>query len=233
MKYMGSKARFAKEILPIILKERKPEQWYVEPFAGGMNMIDKVSGNRLAADNHNFLIDMFTALVYDNWEPPMTISEELYKDIRSNKSKYSNELVGYVGFNSYGGKWFAGYRRDKQEKRDYWKEHFNNVMKQVPNLKGIIFKCCTFTELKLPDNSIVYCDPPYESTTKYRESFDYKIFWQWCRDKSKQGHTVFISEYNSPHDFERVWSKKAKSQINDMNQKETKVSIERLFRYVG
>ncbi len=35
MKYMGSKARFAKDILPIILKDRKPEQWYVEPFARG------------------------------------------------------------------------------------------------------------------------------------------------------------------------------------------------------
>ena len=34
---MGSKNRIAKFILPIILKERKPEQWYVEPFAGGMN----------------------------------------------------------------------------------------------------------------------------------------------------------------------------------------------------
>ena len=48
MKYMGSKARFTKEILPIILKDRKPEQWYIEPFAGGMNAICEVSGNRLA-----------------------------------------------------------------------------------------------------------------------------------------------------------------------------------------
>lgn len=29
MKYMGSKERIAKHILPIILKDRKPEQWYV------------------------------------------------------------------------------------------------------------------------------------------------------------------------------------------------------------
>ena len=34
MKYMGSKARFSKEILPIILKERTADQWYIEPFAG-------------------------------------------------------------------------------------------------------------------------------------------------------------------------------------------------------
>ena len=40
MKYMGIKNRFAKELLPIILKDRTNGQYYVEPFAGGMNMID-------------------------------------------------------------------------------------------------------------------------------------------------------------------------------------------------
>ena len=35
---MGSKARFAKDLLPIILKDRQPNQVYLEPFAGGMNM---------------------------------------------------------------------------------------------------------------------------------------------------------------------------------------------------
>ena len=35
MKYMGSKARIANEILPIILKDRKDGQFYVEPFVGG------------------------------------------------------------------------------------------------------------------------------------------------------------------------------------------------------
>lgn len=44
MKYMGSKNRYAKEILPLILKDRKENQWYVEPFVGGANVIDKVGG---------------------------------------------------------------------------------------------------------------------------------------------------------------------------------------------
>ena len=44
MKYMGSKNRIAKHILPIILKDRKENQYYVEPFVGGANMIDKVQG---------------------------------------------------------------------------------------------------------------------------------------------------------------------------------------------
>ena len=49
MQYMGSKNRIAKHILPIMLAERKPDQWWVEPFVGGANMIDKVEGNRIGA----------------------------------------------------------------------------------------------------------------------------------------------------------------------------------------
>jgi len=44
MKYMGSKNRIAKHLLPIMLAECEKhniEKW-VEPFVGGANMIDKV-----------------------------------------------------------------------------------------------------------------------------------------------------------------------------------------------
>ena len=56
MKYMGSKNRIAKHLLPIILKDRKEGQWFVEPFVGGANMIDKVTGNRIGADLNRYLI---------------------------------------------------------------------------------------------------------------------------------------------------------------------------------
>lgn len=55
MKYMGSKSRIAKEILPIMLKERGERTW-VEPFVGGANMIDKVEGKRIGADLNYYLI---------------------------------------------------------------------------------------------------------------------------------------------------------------------------------
>jgi DNA adenine methylase len=63
MKYMGSKARFTKEILPIILKDRKSGQWYVEPFAGGMNTICEVQGNRIANDKNYHLIEMWRWII--------------------------------------------------------------------------------------------------------------------------------------------------------------------------
>ena len=53
---MGSKARHAKYILPIILADRKPEQWYIEPFVGGGNVIQYVQGNRLGADINEYII---------------------------------------------------------------------------------------------------------------------------------------------------------------------------------
>ena len=64
MKYMGSKNRIAHDVLSVILKDRKPDQWYVEPFAGGMNVIDKVTGNRIANDMNPYLIEMWHSLVH-------------------------------------------------------------------------------------------------------------------------------------------------------------------------
>ncbi len=192
MKYMGSKARFAKDLLSIILKDRMPNQAYLEPFSGGMNMIDKVDGIRIANDQHQELMAMWQALVYENWNPPQSVSEAEYKHIKYNQDQYPKHLVGYVGFNSFGGKWFAGYRRDKEGKRDYWGEHYRNITKQVPKLEGIILSCKSYTALEIPKQSIIYCDPPYASTTKYRDDFEHAQFWDWCRQQSKAGHQVFI-----------------------------------------
>eukprot|EP01093_Parvamoeba_rugata_P003733 TRINITY_DN15078_c0_g1_i1.p1 TRINITY_DN15078_c0_g1~~TRINITY_DN15078_c0_g1_i1.p1 ORF type:complete len:134 (+),score=27.62 TRINITY_DN15078_c0_g1_i1:235-636(+) len=90
MKYMGSKARFAKYLLPILLKNRVPEQVYVEPFAGGMNMIDKVTGVRIANDQHEELMAMWQALIYDNWDPPKSVTEEDYRKLERIKINIPN-----------------------------------------------------------------------------------------------------------------------------------------------
>ena len=88
MQYLGSKARIAKKILPIILKGRKPDQYYVEPFVGGCNSIDKVSGPRIGNDSNPYLIILWKSL-QNGWIPPTTISKELYTDIRKNPNKFN------------------------------------------------------------------------------------------------------------------------------------------------
>lgn len=230
MKYMGSKARFARELLSIILKDRVPEQYYIEPFAGGMNMIQHVQGPRIANDIHQELMAMWCALIYDHWDPPKEVSEGLYQSMRKYPGRYTDQELGYVGFNSFGGKWFAGYRRDKEGKRDYWREHYNNMIKQVPLLKGVELRNQSYTTLELPANSVIYCDPPYEDTTAYRSQFSHDEFWNWCRTQAEEGHQVFVSEYQAPGDFNCLWEKGAKSTFSyNGSSGVTKHSVERLF----
>lgn len=229
MKYMGSKARHAKEMLPIILADRKPGQWYVEPFVGGANMIDKVNGPRIGNDTHPHLIALLKA-VSDGWVPPTVVSEDEYR--LANASRTVDAITGFIGFGcSYSGKWFGGYARGNDTNgapRNYAAESSRNLMKQAKRLHGVQFHCGSYAELNIPPNSIIYCDPPYAGTTKYATGeFDHAAFWKWCDQRYEEGHTIFVSEYNAPDHWKCVWSKG----VNNTLTKDTgsKKGIERLF----
>jgi len=230
MKYMGSKRSIAKYILPIILKDRKSTQWYIEPFVGGANTIDKVNTDyTIGNDNNFFLISMFNAL-QNGWVPPEYVSIDEYNSIKNNKMLYKPELVGYVGFNTYGSKWFGGYCRDKKGKRDHWREHFNNIMKQVPHLSNIIFTCSEYYDVPLFNKSIVYCDPPYKDTTQYNSTIDYEFLYIWLRSLRADGHTVFLSEFSAPEDFVCVWEKQRATSLTQNTFSRT--GVEKLFKIV-
>ena len=227
MKYMGSKNRIAKHILPIILRDRKEGQWYIEPFCGGCNLIDKVTGNRMASDSHFELIEMFRAF-QQGWLPPSKVSEDDYQQIK--RTVGVPHLKGYVGFSmSFGAKWFRGYARDPSGgKGCYSTNAYNNAVKQIPFIKDIDFYHGSYDTFdNYPPNSIIYCDPPYRGTAKYREHLDYEHFYQWCRDMKALGHTLFVSEYNMPEDFTCVWEKPVTVNLN--NQTKAVKAIERLY----
>lgn len=210
---MGSKRRIAKEILPIILKDRKPGQWYVEPFVGGCNTIMNVKGKRIGNDSHYYLIELYRAL-QRGWVPPKVITEAAYLSLKNNQDSSNPALVGYVGFNlSFACKWFGGWCRNRQD-TDYSRTAWNDVTKTMFYIKDVWFFNETYVNLPLPANSIIYCDPPYANTTGYKDVFNHVEFWQWCRDKHKEGHQIFISEYDAPGDFECIWQKEQRTNIN-------------------
>lgn len=230
MKYLGSKNRIAKHILPIMLEYREENSCWVEPFVGGANMIDKVEGWRIGSDLNEYVIALLNEMTKPNFEAP-EISEEKYNDIKLNQSKYPKWIVGYAGTQlSFGATWFGSYRRDKKGKRNYCLEARNNVNKQAKNLVGASFKNFAYDELPIPNNSIIYCDPPYDTKAtkgKYKNDFDHSSFWQWCREKSNNGHKVFVSEYNAPDDFKCVWQMEMNQRMN--NNTDTSKTIEKLF----
>lgn len=242
MKYIGSKNRISKYLAPILqgyINQNKIKTYY-EPFVGGANMIDKINCSlRIGNDIHPQLISMFKEL-QNGWQPPSHISEEEYNKVRENKEMYPDYYVGFVGFNAtFGSKYFGGYARsfkaDGVTPRDESNEAYRNLMKQLPKIMDVRFLCSDYLDNEYCNlqNALIYCDPPYQNTTKYSsKSFDYDAFWDWCKRMSKH-NKVFISEYIAPNDFECVWSKEhlANFDCNRGDDIKKKIRIEKLFTY--
>lgn len=234
MKYMGSKARIAKDIVPILLKlyDDNECEIFIDCTVGGGNLLDKIPARikRFGIDINEYLISMWQA-VSKGWEPPQIITEADYLKIRDNKDE-DKALTGYAGFAlSYAGKWFGGWSRGNDSKgnpRDYVDESWRNCVKvQFPLLKDVTFVCKDFTTIYPEKKALLYIDPPYKGTTRYKDSFDYERFYDWCREVHSQGHIVVVSEYQMPSDFRYIWSK----EINSSLTKNTgdKKGIEKLW----
>lgn len=228
MKYMWSKNRIAKYLLPIILKDRKPGQWYVEPFVWGANMIDKVDGNRIGADVNKYLISFLHELSVWEFNYNKFYDRESYNKIRYNKNDYKESEVWYVWVNcSYCWSWFESYAWISAW-RNYQEEAQRNIKKQMVNLQWVKFVNESYDFLDIPNNSIIYCDPPYKWVREYNfdKWFNHDEFWNWCREKKKEWHTIFISEYNAPEDFKCIWEKEV---TNSLHKTQTKRPVEKLF----
>ena len=157
MIYLGGKTRIAKEILPLILADRKEGQYFVEPFCGGRNV---------------------TA---------------------------------------------------KGESRDFISVSVRSIAKQIPKLQDVEFRSGDYKNLQMPEESIIYCGPPYMNTAAYRRSLNHDEFWQWCRERVYDGHKVYISEYQAPEDFVKIWEKPLQNNMSSDKRKAT----EKLFIYKG
>ena len=71
-----------------------------------------------------------------------------------------------------------------------------------------------YSEIKIKQNSVIYCDIPYEATeTYFKQKFDYSRFYDWC---CKQTEPLFISSYNiSDPRFKCVSEFEHRSTLND------------------
>ena len=220
--------------MPIIQKaiDDNDIEIFYDAFVGGGNLIDKIKcKHRIGNDIHKELIAMWCAL-QSGAVPPEHISEEFYNEVRQHKDEYDDWIVGYVGFHAtFGARYFEGYARDRQTGRDMSNEAYRNTMKQLPNLMDVKFKCKDYKSLH-PNHAVVYCDPPYEGTTKYATgAFNYDEFWDWCREISKD-NIVFISSYDAPEDFTCVWQKDVITNFASQNiDYEKKKRVEKLFTY--
>lgn len=236
MRYIGSKRLLAKKIIPQMVLDLQRADTYIEPFIGGCNMIDKINHQkRIGNDINHYIIAMWQAL-QNGWLPPDEWTREQYHDLKSNPDKYPDEVVGFVGTGcSYSGDWFGGYANSLDARgnpRNYCAESKRNVLKQIQTLNTVEFCSHDYSELYIPYNSLVYCDPPYKAVKYYnycKEKFDSDIFWQWCLDVAKSGSIVYVSEYEAPEipGIELVWEGETKVYAN---VDKVKTAVERLYK---
>ena len=236
MKYQGSKSRIVGEILPIMLKSMQPGQTFVDGFCGSCSVIQNVPSDykRIANDNNRYLIAMWKELTTTNWKPPTTIEKPFYDKVREswhkNDGKYSDALIGWVGFmGSRNGRFFdGGYSGHNAKGRDYISENIRNTSRQIPFLMGVEWQTGSYESIVMPKASLVYYDPPYKGTYGYSTSknFDHDRFYDWARQMKRDGHLVYISEYNMPGDFSCVWQKQI---TNSVNLTKTYKPMERLW----
>ena len=240
MKYIGSKNRIAKDLVPIIQSYiNKDTKGYLEPFVGGANIIDKIKHtNKIGCDIHKELIALLNKAKDDVENIPNIITEQEYITVKNNKLNYEDWYVGLVGFcASYNSRYFEGYANNVKTKygtiRNYTDESIKNLKKQSPNLKGIKFIHTSFLDLSKNKikNYVIYCDIPYKRTTKYAtKNFPYEEFYQWAIEMSEH-NTVLISEYDMPNEFKCIWQKKVKVSLdcNRQANDEKNLRVEKLF----
>lgn len=237
MKYMGSKAKIADYIVPIIQSHIavSGSRTYIEPFCGGCNVIDKVQAkNRIAADKNEYLIELFKHLQVGGGLP-FEITKEEYDRVKENTDNFPPWYVGAVGFlASFNGRFFdggyAGIRQENGKTRNYYQESKKNILRQVKHggIAGIDFMAKDYREFK-PCGCVIYCDPPYEETKDYISAKDFNRpeFWQTMREWSRD-NVVLISELQAPEDFIAVWEREVD---RSMKAKEHFRATEKLFVY--
>lgn len=241
MRYQGSKRAIIKDLKVLIEANVGDSSAYVEPFGGGMNSFSSINHPRkVAIDINPHVISMWKGIQNGTFTIPEKVSEAEYKDMKadclSNGGKYDSALLGYVGNAcSNGCGWWNGYAHFNPNKNeDHIAEARRGLLKHIGSFVGLedcVFLHGDYRSFDYPENSFIYCDPPYASTKGYNKSgFDNETFWEWCREMCDRGHKVMVSEYTAPPDFVCIWEKKRKDGMGTCSKGGTQnVKIERVF----
>ena len=206
MQYMGGKSRIAKKIREHLVSHGATR--YVEPFVGGGAVLTTVARDFqfiLAADAHADLIGMYQAIQDGSFTPPETVTEEEYRAL---KDSDPSPLRAFAAFGaSFGGKEWGGYARNSRGD-NYVRASANSLAKSVKaGMFGdhVLFTASDVFRLTIPDDltdTVIYCDPPYSSTTGYRTGeFDTAKAWEMYRSWADRGAHVYVSEYTGPEEF--------------------------------
>lgn len=185
-----------------------------------------------ASDANEALIFMWQKL-QRGWQPPDVVTEAEYQ--RAKRGEYDAALTAFVLIGcAFSGNWGHGYARDKYGK-NYAGVTKRGLAQKLAQMDSPFFFTSDFLQGYPPDyGCLIYCDPPYAGVSGYSgpglEPFDHARFWERVRQLEALGHTVVVSEYQAPDDFECVLEMPTRMSMRTKDGSQEK-RVERLFRW--
>lgn len=103
-------------------------------------------------------------------------------------------------------------------------------LERLQSLRGVVdlgemeIEGRDYRDVEIPDNAVVYADPPYRGARGYGDEFNHEEFYEWVR---RQRVPVYISEYWMPDDFTIVGERRIKSILSATNK--SRDVVERIY----
>ena len=175
-----------------------------------IHWIQNTHDRRVTAQN--VIVKTLKRLTGDNYFHSVIQSNPLYQSIRhSNKDAQSLESLESM---------------QSLESLDRLQS-----LERLQSLQSLQITSLSYDEIDIPDDAVVYCDPPYHASNKNlyectAKAFDHCTFYEWCVRVSKT-NPIFISEYSIEDDRFEVVAEKQK--ITTYSSVKSFNVIERLY----
>ena len=155
-----------------------------------------------------------------------TLRKNLLENIKRNREELRNYLLDglkkankrpgevdkYLGTNGMAGHYFGKSQWQFPTREVYEKLQdflvlptpfdeiygLQELLESLQRLESLGKFQCSYEDVKIKKNSVIYCDIPYKGTDEYEGEFDHERFYKWARN---QKELVIISEYSMPDDF--------------------------------
>jgi len=238
--YHGGKQRTGIQIAQIIYDEvidiEDDEDFeikgYCEPFCGMLGVYqhipelfsDHKPKLKYKAGDRNKSVVMMWQAAQNGWKPShKPITKKKFMNLKyDGKSSAEKGFIGH--FYGYMGKYFQPF--DGRHSQAIIKKTIQKISDiSTSKVKNVKFTSGLYTQYSKLKNFVIYCDPPYQKQSHYYtesgehiEPFDHAEFWNWCRKMSLH-NIIFVSEYNAPKDFNKIWSGNSRTTGSTMKEK--------------
>ena len=172
------------------MQELMPE--VAQAVASALHGQNNLHDRRITAQN--VIVNTLKRLTDDNYAHPIIQSNPLYRKIQ-HSSKDAQSLERLQSLESL----------ERLERLQ--------SLESLESLESLRVTSLSYDEIDIPDDAVVYCDPPYHAYRGHlyegTARFDHGAFYDWCVRVSKT-NPIFISEYSIEDDRFEVVAEKQK-----------------------